>query len=107
MNIYKTTIRPMITYAAETANLTLQEEDKLKTLERNIIRRIVGFKTENFTQSRKLMNFEIDEWMEGDNTVKVINAQRIGGHIRRRAKDNPVREITDWRPEGRKARRRP
>lgn len=75
LKIYKTTIRPLITYAAETLTLTQLEEEKLKIFERKRIRTIMGPKKENTNNYRMLMNHEIDNILGNDNIVRVIKAQ--------------------------------
>ena len=40
IKIYRTTIRPIVTYAIETANITKEEEAKLQVFERKVIRTI-------------------------------------------------------------------
>ena len=42
IKIYRTTIRPIVTYAIETANITKEEEAKLQVFERKVIRTIIG-----------------------------------------------------------------
>jgi hypothetical protein len=62
MKIYKTMIRPVITYLSETWTLTAKDENNLRISERQILRKI-----------------------SGADILRFINAQRIKwlGHIHR------------------------
>jgi hypothetical protein len=42
MKIYKTIIRPVVTYASETWTLTTKDENNLRIFERQILRKIFG-----------------------------------------------------------------
>ncbi|CAG9840105.1 unnamed protein product, partial [Diabrotica balteata] len=57
LRIYKTVIRPTVTYAGETWTLNKKEEDTLETRERKILRRIFGGrKREDSWERRTTMN---------------------------------------------------
>lgn len=100
LRIYKTIIRPIITYATETITLTEKEEEKLKILERKIIRAITGPKKISENESRQLMNHEVEEIMGKENIVRTIKAMRIRwyGHIYRSEKKSALRSVTEWKP---------
>jgi len=67
--LYKTLIRPVISYGAEAWTLTKKEEQALLIFERKIFRRIYGLKYENWEwKSRK--NRELEETSKGENIVK-------------------------------------
>ena len=42
MKIYKTIIRPVVTYASETWTVTTKDENNLRIFERQILRKIFG-----------------------------------------------------------------
>ena len=42
LQIYKTLIRPVMTYGAETGTLTAAEENALRRFERKVLRKIYG-----------------------------------------------------------------
>jgi len=82
MEIYKTMIRPVVTYASETGTLTAKDGNNLRIFERQILRKIFGsVNIDNIWRIRN--NTEIDELIEGTDIVRFIKAQRIKrlGHI--------------------------
>jgi hypothetical protein len=100
MKIYKTMIRPVVTYSSETWTLTAKDENNLHIFERQILRKMFGpVNTDNMWRTRNIM--EIDKLIEGADIVRYIKAQRIKrpGHIRiDQAK--PTRKLLDWKPMG-------
>lgn len=109
LQIYKTAIRPVVTYAAETMCLTQRCEDKLRVFERKILRKILGPKRTEDDEYRILWNYEINDIMEGEDIVKYIKAQRLRwfGHVERRGKEELIRKIKDWRPTEERPKGRP
>jgi hypothetical protein len=84
MKIYKTIIRPDVTYLTETWTLTAKDENNLRTFERQILRKIFGsVNVDNIWRIRNSM--EIDKVIEGADIVRFIKAQRIKwlGHTQR------------------------
>jgi len=82
--MYKTIIRPVVTYSSETWTLTTKDEDNLRIFERQILSKIFGpVNIDNVWRIRN--NMEIDNLIEGADTVRFIKAQRIKwlGHIQR------------------------
>lgn len=55
-NIYKTLIRPVLTYGSECSAVTKAEEDTLLIFERKILRKIHGPKYESGVWRRIIMN---------------------------------------------------
>jgi hypothetical protein len=82
--IYKTLIRPVATYGAETWTLTVTEENALIMCERKIIRRIYGPVMENNVW-RIRYNGELNTLLKGEDIVRFIMSQRIRwlGHVER------------------------
>jgi hypothetical protein len=82
MKIYKTIIRPVVTYSSETWTLTAKDENILRIFERQILRKIFGpVNIDNIWRIRN--NIEIDTLIEGADIVRFTKAQRIKwlGHI--------------------------
>ena len=109
MRVYKTAIRPTVTYAAETMNITKSDEEKIKIFERQMIRKIYGPKVVSDDHVQILMNHEIDKILDGDDIVKNMKVQRLRwyGHIMRMNKNRLVRKITEWKPRTSRHRGRP
>jgi hypothetical protein len=82
IRLYKTLIRPVVTYGAETWTMTKQEEQALLIFERKIFRRIYGSKYED-GEWKSRTNRELEELRKGENIVKLIKGQRISwlGHL--------------------------
>jgi len=86
--LYKTLIRPVVTYGAETWTMTKTEEQALLFFERKIFRRIYGPKYED-GEWKSRTNRELEELSKGENTVKWVKWQRISwlGHLERMEED--------------------
>jgi uncharacterized phage-like protein YoqJ len=84
MEMYKTLIRPVVTYSSETRVLQREDENNLKRFERKIIRKIYG-PTKQEEQWRIRNNEEIDEILKKADIVRFIKARRIVwlGHVER------------------------
>jgi len=101
LKIYKTIIRPVVTYSSETWTLTAKDEKKLCIFERQILRKIFGpVNIENVWRIRN--NMEIDKLTEGADIVRFVKAQRIKclDHIQRMDQARPARKLLDWKPVG-------
>jgi hypothetical protein len=101
MKIYKTIIRPVITYSSETWTLTAKDENNLRIFERQILRKIFGpVNIDNVWRIRN--NMEIDKLIEGADIAGFIKAQRIKwlGHIQRMDQTRPTRKLLDWKAMG-------
>jgi len=98
MKIYKTIIRPVVTYSSETRTLTAKDEKNLRVFERQILRKIFGpVNIDNLWRIGN--NMEIDKLIEGADTVRFIKAQRIKwlGLIKRRDQARPIRKLLNWK----------
>jgi hypothetical protein len=68
MNIYKTMIRPVVTYSSKAWTLTAKDENNLRIFERQMLRKIFGpVNIDNIWRIRN--NVEIDKLIEGADIV--------------------------------------
>jgi hypothetical protein len=101
MKVYKTIIRPVVTYSSETWTLTAKDENILRIFERQILRKIFGpISIDNIWRIQS--NMEIDKLIKGADIVRLIKAQRIKwlGHIQRMDQATPTRKLLDWKHMG-------
>jgi hypothetical protein len=108
IRLYKTLIRPAVTYGAETWMMTKKEEQALFIFERKIFRRICGAKYEDGEWKSRL-NRELEELSNGENIVKWIKGQRISwlGHLERMEEDRMPKNFFTQELEGTRRRGRP
>jgi len=108
IRLYKTLIRPIVTYGAETWTMTKKEEQALLTFERKIFRRMYGPKYED-GEWKSRTNRELEELSKGENMVKWIKGQRISwlGHLERMEEDRMPKKIFTQELEGTRRRGKP
>jgi len=84
LQIYRTSVRPVVTYGSESWILTMEEERALAVFERKILRKMYGPAKENGLW-RIRRNDELEIIIKGENIVRFIECQRIRwlGHIER------------------------
>ena len=104
MRIYKSVVRPILTYAAETRSDTAKTRQILETTEMKTLRRIM-----NKTRLDKIRNRDIREKCEIQNIGDWVQRRRIewNAHISRMNEDRIVRRVRDNVPIGRRSRGRP
>lgn len=109
LGIYKTIIRPILMYAAETLTLTKQDRNKIEIAERAILRKLTGPNKMDDGTIRRKTNQELEDVMEGENIIRKIKKQRLrwAGHIMRMDPDTILRQLTDWQPTSNRKRGRP
>lgn len=108
LRLYKTLIRPVVTYACETWTLKKTLADKIDVFERRILRRILGPVRENQVH-RQRKNREL-YLLYGDMQLShFIRIQRLKwlGHIHRMDDSRTVKRLYIGHPEGVRARGRP
>lgn len=98
ITIYKTLIRPIITYGAEVFVMNKAEEEALRRFERRVIRKIYGPVKEN-DNWRTRTNEEINTILENEDIVRFIKSQRIRwlGHVQRMEKSRMPRRVMQER----------
>jgi hypothetical protein len=84
LQIYRTLVRPVVSYGSESWTLTMEEETALVVFERKILRRIYGPVKENESW-RIRRNDELEAIIKGKNIIRFNKSQRIRwlGHIER------------------------
>lgn len=108
LRIYKTLIRPVVTYGAETWNISASDANKLRIFERKIIRRICGAVYENGLW-RIRTNDEIDALIAHEDIVRFSKSQRLRwlGHVERMAETRMPKRIYKASMTGRRRQGRP
>jgi len=108
IRLYKTLIRPVVTYGAETWTMTKKEEQDMLIFERKIFRKIYGPKYED-EEWKSRTNRELEELSKGENIVKWIKGQRISwlGHLERMEEDRMPKKSFTQELEGTRRRGRP
>jgi hypothetical protein len=106
--LYKTIIRTVVTYGAETWTLTSKMEKMLMTWERKILRKIYGPTKENGQWGIKT-NEELMTKYKAPDIVNVIKIGRLEwlGHVVRMNETRSVKKILEGKLEGRRSRGRP
>jgi len=99
LKLYRTVIRPIVTYASETWVLKETIIQKLLVYERKILRRIFGPTKENQIWRVKT-NEELDTLIKHKNIINHIKAQRLSwfGHIQRMPDTGTFKKIFNWKP---------
>jgi len=94
VKLYRTVIRPIVTYASETWALKETIIQKLLVFERKILRRICG-PTKESQIWRVKTNEELDKLIKHKNTINYIKAQRLRrfGHVQRMPDTRTVKKI--------------
>ena len=107
--LYKTLIRPVLTYGCEVWKMKTKELNQIEIFERKILRRIFGSVRLGENEYRGRYNYELEELINRRNVRRFIKAQRIKwlGHVIRMPDDSTVKRVFNARPEGRRRRGRP
>ena len=106
--LYKTLIRPVVSYGAEAWTLTKKEVQAPLIFERKIFRRIYGPKYQN-GEWKSRTNRELEQMSKGENIVKWIKGQRISwlGHLEKMEEDRMSKKIFTQELVGRRRKGRP
>jgi hypothetical protein len=85
LNIYRTTIWPVVLYCCETWSLTLREECWLRVLENRVLRRIFGPKRDEVIGEWRRVHNELYALYSSPNIIRGIKSRRLtlAGHIAR------------------------
>ena len=92
VRLYKTVIRPIILYGAETWTMNKKEEKILETTEMRMLRRIRGV-----TRTDRMRNQDLRNELGISNIKDKVREKRLGwyGHVQRMEEDNHVRRIVN------------
>lgn len=107
--IYKTIIRPVVTYGCEVWTLNMADENDLRIFERKILRKIYGpIRVENGDYRRR-NNAELNEIIKNEDIIRFSKSQRLrwAGHTVRMQENRMPYKILHLRPILNRARGRP
>jgi hypothetical protein len=109
LKIYKSLIRPVVTYGCEAWTLTARDEQHLRIFERKILRKIFGPVQDKDGSWRIRMNHELNELIRNADIVRFIKSRRIAwlGHVMRMDEGRIAKRVLEWKPTGRRIRVRP
>jgi hypothetical protein len=98
--MYKTLVRPVVTYACETWVLKENIKTKLRVFERKALRKIYGPTKEKDGTWRIKSNEELNRLTGNKNIINYIKAQRLVwfGHVHRVPEKSMVKEVYEWSP---------
>ena len=100
LQIYKSIIRPTVTYGCETWTVTVTEQNRLLVFERRVLRKIYGPTQNNDGTWRIKTNEELEILIKKENIVRFIKSQRLrwAAHIIRMDTTRTVKKLTEWDP---------
>jgi len=109
LKIYKSLIRPVVTYRCEAWTLTNRDEQHLRIFERRILRNIFAPVQNEDGSWRIRMNYELNELTGNADIVRFINSRRIAwlGHVMQMDDKRTPKRILEWKPIGTRTRGRP
>ena len=108
--LYKSVIRPVVTYGSESWCMTQKDEQSLLTFERKVLRTIFGpVYDENQNRWRRRLNHELMELYREPDIVKTtkINRLRWLGHVQRMGENRVPKKLLETKPEGKRSAGRP
>ncbi|XP_055375855.1 uncharacterized protein LOC129608396 [Condylostylus longicornis] len=98
--LYKTTLRPILSYNAETWSLTQYDINNLKTFERKILRKIFGPRLNEYNEHEIRSNQELMNLIKNEDIVRFIKSQRLRWlrHLNRMDESRAPKRIFEARP---------
>jgi len=99
LKLYRTVIRPIMTYASETWVLKGNIIQRLLVFQRKILRGIFGPTKDNQIWRIK-NNEELDKLIKHENKVNYIKAQRLSwfGYVQRMPETREAKKVLKWNP---------
>uniref|UniRef100_A0AC35UEN5 Reverse transcriptase domain-containing protein n=1 Tax=Rhabditophanes sp. KR3021 TaxID=114890 RepID=A0AC35UEN5_9BILA len=103
MEIYKSTIRPVLTYACHTWALKERDKNRLLRAETRIWRMMLirhGQQVYNKAKDKYYSNAKIKSMVKSEDIMEFINKQKLKftGLIFQRQDVTPLKMIADWKP---------
>jgi hypothetical protein len=107
LKLYRTLIRPIVTYASETWVLKETTIQKLLVFERKILRTFGPTKENQIWRIKT--NEGLDKLIKHQNIFNYKKAQRLSwfGHVQRMSDTRTVRKIFNWKPLTKRSQGRP
>jgi hypothetical protein len=102
LKMYRSLIRPVVTYGREAWTLTNQDEQHIRIFERRILRKIFGPEQNEDGSWGIRMNYELNKLIESAYIVRFIKSRRIAwlGHMLRMDDKRTPKRILEWKPIG-------
>lgn len=109
LSLYRTLIRPVLTYGCEIWTLKTSDINQLHCFERRILRKIFGPIEVDQGVYRSRYNHELEILNENQTIIRFIKAQRLRwfGHVLRMDDNTTVKKAFDQQPEGKRKRGHP
>jgi hypothetical protein len=108
VRMYRTIIRPVVTYGSETWCLTANDERSLQTWETKVLRKIYGPVYDNGIWRIRTNKEMMALYQELDTVAEIKTARlRWSGHVERMSEDKVIKKLYMSKPEGRRSVGRP
>ena len=101
LKIYKSLIRPAVTYGCDAWTLTTRNEQHLRIFERKILRKIFGPVQDKDGSWRIRMNHKLNELIGNADNVRFIKSRRIAwlGHVMRMDEKRIPKRVLEWKQQ--------
>lgn len=108
IKVYRSVVKPVVTYGSEAWTLTVTDEELLRRWERKILRKLYGAVNDN-GQWRIRKNEEIKDLYKLPDIVADIKSSRLRwlGHVERMPESSVVKKVYKGKPGGRRLQGRP
>ena len=102
--MYKTVLRPVLTFASELWTLSRSEQSKIQAIEMKYLRRVL-----RITREHRIPNDQIRETLQVEPIIDYINRKKLSwfGHLTRMNKERQTRKIWEARTINKRGRGRP
>ncbi len=108
--LYKSVIRPVVTYGSESWCMTQKDEQSLLTFERKVLRTIFGpVYDQNQNRWRRRFNHELMQLYKEPDIVRTTKVNRLRwlGHVQRMDDNRVPKKLLRTKPEGKRSAGRP